>query len=78
MWTPTELASESHFRAGRAWRVVEHQYTVSTRKIVDTRSEQELLEDILEQSKPPVPRGAEKLHYLLQTPFRYGDRKSVV
>ena len=71
MWTPTALASESRFRAGTAWRVVEDQYTASTRKIVDTRSEQELLEDILEQSKPPVPRGAERLHYLLQTPFRY-------
>ena len=72
MWTPTALASESRFRAGTVWRVVEEQYAVSTRKIVDTRCEQELLEDILEQSKPPVPRGAEKLHYLLQTPFRYG------
>ncbi len=72
MWTPTALASEGHFRAGTVWRVVEAQYTASTRKIVDTRSEQELLEEILEQSKPPVPRGAENLHYLLQTPFRYG------
>ena len=53
------------------WRAVEHQHTVSTRKIVDTRDEQELLEEILEESKPAYPAGAESLHYLLKTPFRY-------
>ncbi len=71
MWTPTALASEVSHKAGTAWRVVEDQYTASTRKLVETQSDQELLEDILEESKPPVPQGAEHLHYLLQTPFRY-------
>ncbi|MBL1294479.1 MAG: RES domain-containing protein, partial [Thiotrichales bacterium] len=59
--------------AGDAWRVVEHQYTVSTRKLVDTKDEQSILEDILEASKPPYPKATEKLHYLLKTPFRYGS-----
>ena len=71
MWTPTALASEASHKAGTAWRVVEDQYTASTRKLVDTQSDQELLEDILEVSKPPVPHGAKHLDYLLQTPFRY-------
>ena len=30
-----------------------------------------LLERILDQSKPPVPAEAQRLHYLLFTPFRY-------
>ena len=71
MWTPTALASEERPLAGTAWRVVEHQYTTSTRKIVDTRQEQELLEALLETTKPNYPPLAEPLHYLLKTPFRY-------
>lgn len=71
MWTPAALASEARPARGLAWRVVEHQYTVSTRKVVDTAAEQELLEEILDASKPPYPPGTEGLHYLLKTPFRY-------
>lgn len=71
MWTPTALASEARPLAGTAWRVVEHQYTTSTRKIVDTLQEQELLEALLETTKPNYPPPAEPLHYLLKTPFRY-------
>lgn len=58
--------------AGVAWRAVEHQYTISTRKIVDSDAEQELLENLLEnESKPPIPPEAKGLDYLLFTPFRY-------
>lgn len=71
MLTPTALASEARRKSGVVWRAVEHQHTVSTRKIVDTLDEQEVLEDILEASKPHYPDGAESLHYLLKTPFRY-------
>lgn len=71
MWTPRALASEAQARGGLIWRVVEHQYTSSTRAIVGTLAEQTVLEDILEDSKPPWPAGAESLHYLLKTPFRY-------
>jgi hypothetical protein len=39
--------------------------------LVDTRAEQDLLEEILETAKPTVPEGARGLHYLLATPFRY-------
>ncbi|MGE0461041.1 MAG: RES family NAD+ phosphorylase [Vicinamibacterales bacterium] len=41
-------------------------------KLVDTLAEQERLEAILEQNKPPVPSPCRQLHYLLATPFRYG------
>jgi len=71
MLTPTALASEARSKRGVVWRAVEHQHTVSTRKIVDTLDEQELLEEILEESKPRYPAGTESLHYLLKTPFRY-------
>lgn len=71
MWTPTALGSEAYPAAARGWRVVEHQYTISTRKIVDTKDEQNLLEDILEETKPNYPPEAAHLHYLLKTPFRY-------
>jgi len=71
MWTPTALASESRRKSGSAWRVVEFQHAASTRKLVETKADQALLEDILEITKPPVALGAENLHYLLKTPFRY-------
>lgn len=51
--------------------MVEHQYTASTRKVVDTQEEQDLLEEILEETKPAYPPEAAGLHYLLKTPFRY-------
>jgi len=71
MWTHTALASEARPIAGLLWRVVEHQYTASTRKIVATQDDQDLLEDILEESKPPMPAACRHLDYLLKTPFRY-------
>jgi hypothetical protein len=40
-------------------------------KLVDTLAEQDLLEEIIEESKPPVPHEARDLDYLLATPFRY-------
>jgi hypothetical protein len=55
---------------GEAWRVVEAQHVIATRKLVDSDDEQRLLEDLLEGSKPPLVEGG-ALHYLLATPFRY-------
>jgi len=42
-------------------------------RLTDTQKEQELLEEILERSKPPVPPECQGLHYLLFTPFRYSS-----
>jgi hypothetical protein len=55
--------------------MVEAQHLVSTSKLVDTRAEQELLEDILEERKPPIPTETADLHYLLFSPFRYETRQ---
>ena len=68
----TRCAGDSRIRALRLapWRVVEAQHQVSTRKLVDSLEEQELLETLIDRAKPPdVTRG--KQHYLLATPFRY-------
>lgn len=54
-----------------AWRGVEAQHVVSTMRLVDTAQEQDLLEALLEGSKPPMPPAAQPKHYLLATPFRY-------
>ena len=70
-WTPTELLSNSAHFVGKIWRMVEAQHVVSTTKLVSTYAEQELLEDILEAHKPPVPTEAKDLDYLLFSPFRY-------
>jgi len=43
----------------------------STMRLVDSLEEQLSLELVLEASKPPLPRGVRRLHYLLATPFRY-------
>ena len=58
--------------SGRCWRLVEAQHVASTMKLVDTLAEQDLLERLLEERKPPVPPECRDLHYLLSTPFRYG------
>jgi len=75
IWTPAALSSEARELSCKVWRMVEAQHLVSTSKIVDTRAEQELLEDILEERKPPVPKEAAGLHYLLFSPFRYETRQ---
>ena len=40
-------------------------------KLVDSLAEQDLLEEVIERSKPAVPVECRHLHYLLATPFRY-------
>lgn len=64
--------SSRHEFASRAWRAVEAQHVVSTLRLTGSDPEQqELLERILDESKPPVPAEASRLHYLLATPYRY-------
>ncbi len=70
IWTQCEGRSEIRPLSLRAWRVVESQHQVSTRKLVDTLEEQALLEALIDGAKPPdSTRGRQ--HYLLFTPFRY-------
>ena len=56
---------------GEVLRLVESQEQVATNRLVSTLAEQELLEAMLEASKPPLPRATARLDYLLATPFRY-------
>ena len=73
-WTARELESNARRYTGELWRVVEAQHTASTMRLADSLAEQAVLESILEDSKPRMPDEAEKLHYLLATPFRYRPR----
>jgi hypothetical protein len=69
IWTRCGGKSSLRPLAGAAWRVVESQHLVSTRKLVDSDAEQAVLEELIEGAKPPLP--AARLHWLLATPFRY-------
>lgn len=74
--TLAELSSSAYHNSGFCWRVVEAQNHVSTFKLTDNKSEQTLLEQIIENSKPMVPPECRHLNFLLYTPFRYGTYKS--
>ncbi|MEM6650892.1 MAG: RES family NAD+ phosphorylase, partial [Pseudomonadota bacterium] len=71
MWTPDALRSKAHPFAQNIWRMVELQSQALTMRLTDSYAEQELLEDILEETKPSFPSECDGLHYLLKTPFRY-------
>jgi len=71
IWTPDALSSEARPYSGVGWRIVEAQHYVSTMKLVDSVAEQDLLESLLERTKPPIPPECVGLDFLLATPFRY-------
>ena len=56
-------------------RLVEAQHRISTNRLAASAGDQALLEQLVEEVKPPLPSAARKLHYLLATPFRYGYAK---
>ncbi len=70
-WTPHAVASEAARFAGNAWRAVEAQHVASTMALVDSLDEQLVLENVLDDSKPPLAADTRHLDYLLFTPFRY-------
>jgi RES domain len=72
IWTPAALSSEIRAWEGECWRIVETQHIVSTLKLTDGLAEQQLLEDLIEDSKPGIPPECRHLDFLLATPFRYG------
>jgi RES domain len=72
IWTQCAGPSEVRPLRGRFCRVVEAQFRNSTRKLVDSDAEQQVLEELIDRrAKLPVPAGFEDLHYLLYTPFRH-------
>ena len=70
-WTQRAVASEAARCRTELWRAVEAQHVASTTRLVDNLTEHEVLEDILEGTKPPRPAATAGLHDLLATPFRY-------
>lgn len=54
------------------WRIVEAQHISSSRDLVDTKEEHDILEALIEQSKPKLTHDK---HYLISTPFRYPPLK---
>jgi hypothetical protein len=66
---------EPLLRAFRAslWRAIEAQSRSSTLRLVDTFAEHDVLEALLEASKPPVPPDCAHLDYRFWSPFRYGS-----
>lgn len=73
IWTQCEALFSERPLAGLPWRAAEAQHVNSTRKLVDSDDEQEVLERWIDSAKPPWPtdRRFRGLHYLLATPFRY-------
>ncbi len=74
-WTPRAVKSEARDWAASVWRMVESQHIASTMKLVDDAAEQDVLEALLEGSKPPQPKATQGLDYLLATPFRYDPKR---
>jgi hypothetical protein len=71
IWSAIAAEVQPRPLTGEILRLVESQEQVATNRLVATLAEQDLLESMLEASKPPLPRGAVRLDYLLATPFRY-------
>jgi hypothetical protein len=70
-WTPDALRSEARSASGSLWRLVEKQSISATLPLTDNLEEQHVLEQILDEYKPPYPEGCDWLDFLLKTPFRY-------
>jgi hypothetical protein len=72
-WTPDWLRTSIHTIAeSEVWRGVEAQSFNATTLLVDSFEEHDLLENLLEGSKPPLPRTKTNArHFLITTPFRY-------
>ncbi len=73
--TPHVVSTEAIQLEKTLWRMVEAQHERSTMKLVDSPEEHNILEDLLETSKPKMPDVLSGLHYLLATPFRYPTRR---
>ena len=73
--TPLAVSTEARPFVSSVWRMVEAQHVASTMKLVDNNYEQDVLEKLLEGSKPLLPKVFDGLHYLLATPFRYPTRR---
>ena len=76
MSEPTPTAGDFRPYRSKLFRIVEAQHRISTDRLVDDLAEQDVLERMIEEVKPTMPRAARGLHHLLGTPFRYGYKKA--
>ena len=70
-WNPGWVQEHAADLSMHAFRMVETQHIAATMRLVDSADEQTLLEQMLDDAKPPLPPHAKGLHYLLAAPFRY-------
>ena len=70
-WNPGWVQEHTQHLSIHAFRMVETQHIAATMRLVDSAAEQDLLEHMLDDSKPPLPPEALGTHYLLAAPFRY-------
>jgi len=75
LWTKCQGINHITRLQATAWRLVEAQYVTATRKLVDSLDEQEILEELIESTKPPISKEFFGLHPLLYTSFRYPPLK---
>ena len=68
LWNLCEGTKHIRSISVNPWRVVEAQHLLSSRDLVDTTQEHDILEQLLEESKPPITK---EKNYLIFTPFRY-------
>lgn len=72
LWDPSWLQLSAH-KNRSLWRAVEAQHRVATMRLADSLDDQQILEEMLEQSKPP--RAPEVSNdYLIFSPFRYSSK----
>jgi hypothetical protein len=74
-WSACLADAELITLSGMLLRLVESQEQVATNQLVSSLERQQVLEAMLESTKPQLRSGTEKLHYLLSTPFRYPPLK---
>lgn len=70
-WQPQWVREHAAPMSMQAYRLVETQHVAATMRLVDSSAEQDVLEQMLEGAKPPMPEHGQGLHYLLAAPFRY-------
>lgn len=71
LWNPAWVHNNTVDLSMSAFRMVETQYMAATMRLVDSTNEQAILEQLLDDSKPPMPPAGKGVHYLLAAPFRY-------
>jgi hypothetical protein len=71
-WTHAKLSSELRdYERRDVWRLVDAQSHVSTRKLVDSFAEQNILDGLIEAITPAVPSECQGFAEVVSRPFRY-------